>query len=179
MSNFLDINKCNYLYLTHYSEPDENSLILVLEEASASGSNRDVVITPNYTIKAKAITSNSSHRRFVLYFDVYVVFHILNESYGKESPKTDQWEGNRARKYSKSSLLDYIEHTSIVSAVWDESLFHHGIYCLNHLIEIVSLQAPEVREFSVDMPVKECISSVCAEFLDELPHKKNYLVDHR
>ena len=88
---------------------------------------------------------------YEILFDNYI-FHITrNESY-------TSWDNYELRKgkyfiiFEKSRLLDclpQIVEQEIVEAYNPNSWKHYGIYCQNHIIDIIASEEPKIRKYSL------------------------------
>ena len=97
------------------------------------------------------IISNYNDRHNNLYeivFENYVFHMTRNESY-------TCWDDYEIRQgdyfilFDRSRLLDYLPHIveiGIVNAYYPQGYKHYGIYCQNHIIDIVSAIEPKIKK---------------------------------
>lgn len=85
---------------------------------------------------------------YEIVFEHYVLHQTRNESY----TVWDKYEVRKGRYFiifEKSRLLDYVPHLVEIGLV--EDLFpngykHYGIYCQNHIIDIITTKAPVIKK---------------------------------
>jgi hypothetical protein len=146
------LNQAKYLYLRHISEPEENSLRLVVEEAKAD--RTETVSTRNRTgplaeiLKgASPIKSVEGRRAFELQWSRYVAYLVTEEEVGSGGSDEDEvYTGKLLRQYTKSHFLD---HLSRDTGGHTEPILHYKLICQNHLLDIASYSPPEVRLLSM------------------------------
>jgi len=141
------LNQAKYLYLCNISEPEDNSLRLVLEEAmvdrSDTGSARDPA-SPLAEIRkdASPIKSVDACNTFELQWSRYVAYLVTEELVGSGGSDEDEvYTGNLLRVYTKSHFLD---HLSRDTGGHIEPILHYKLICQNHLIDVASYSPPEV-----------------------------------
>lgn len=85
---------------------------------------------------------------YEIIFENYVFHMTRNESYTCR----DDYEirhGDYFIVFDRSRLLDYLPHIveiEIVGAYHPEGYKHYGIYCQNHIIDIVSAAEPKINK---------------------------------
>ena len=140
------IDACKWIFLREIGEPEENSLRLVIEEAKSDGPHEDIEILPGKVISGtRAIESDATCRAFELVWLSYVSYSVRNESFCTLD-KEERWEGRLFCLYSKSHFLDYVAQATFASADYPGPLQHWGVNCLNHIVDVVSIAEPQVRE---------------------------------
>lgn len=88
-------------------------------------------------------------RIYDIVFDRYIMYQVRNESYSS-------WDNYEIRKgkyfivFEQSRLLDYLSTATDCRILCDGSFYpdrwnHYGIYCQNHIIDIVTAVPPEVK----------------------------------
>jgi hypothetical protein len=145
------LNQAKYLYLRHLSEPEENSLRLVVEEAVAD--RTETVSTPDPVSPfaeirkgASPIKSVEGCRAFELEWTRYVAYLVTEEVVGSGGSYAEEtFTGNLFRVYTRSHFLD---HLSRDTGGHTEPILHYKLICLNHLIDVASYSPPEVRLLS-------------------------------
>jgi hypothetical protein len=145
------LNQAKYLYLRHLSEPEENSLRLVVEEAVAD--RTETVSTPDPASPfaeirkgASPIKSVEGCRAFELEWTRYVAYLVTEEVVGSGGSYAEEtFTGNLFRVYTRSHFLD---HLSRDTGGHTEPILHYKLICLNHLIDVASYSPPEVRLLS-------------------------------
>jgi hypothetical protein len=147
------LNQAKYLLLRQISEPDENSLRLVVEESIAD--RTETVSTPDPTSPfaeirkgASPIKSVEGCRAFKLQWSRYIAYLVTEEGVGSGGSDQDEvYTGNLLRVYTKSHFLD---HLSRDTGGHFEPILHYKLICQNHLIDVASYSSPEVRLLSTE-----------------------------
>lgn len=140
---FDEINGCRFLYLGQISEPRDNSLRVRIEEARGNGISEDIVITGVPISGTQPIISDASCSAFDLVWDTYVAYSIRNESFVSGNDY-ERFEGKLFCVYSVSHYLDYIRKDTFATPDYPGPFQHYGINCLNHIIDVVSIHAPQI-----------------------------------
>jgi hypothetical protein len=134
-----EINTCKYFFLSELSEPGENELRLVIEEA-AVGESEQIV---EGSLRAYPIDTSPQSRVFELNWPAYIAYAVRNESHAVPSDK-EIYEGKLLRRFSTSHFLDYVRVSTNTSDLWPGSLQHWEMVCLNHVIDVVAVDDPEI-----------------------------------
>jgi hypothetical protein len=147
------LNQAQYLYLRHISEPEDNSLRLVVEEAMAdrseTGSMRDPASPFAEILKdASPIKSTDKSKTFELHWSRYVAYLVTEEVVGSGGDYEGEiYTGKLFRLYTKSHFLDYLSRDT---GGHIEPILHYKVICQNHLIDVASYSPPEVRILSAE-----------------------------
>jgi hypothetical protein len=145
---FSSLNQAKYLFLREISEPRENSLRLIVEEAMANVFAERPMPSPNdplYEILKGGVTveSTSDCRKFELHWTRYVAYLITEEMVASGGNRGGEvYAGNLFRTYTESRFLDYI---SRYTGNHFEPVQHYELICENHIIDIASYRPPEIR----------------------------------
>ena len=146
LSLLADLNSCDYLYFREISEPADNRLRLLIEEASAAPQLTSIEVASVEFSDLRAIESTDESRLFEITWDSYIAYSVRNESF----TVLDEYEtiecGKLACVYSKSRFLDYISNATFASNDHSGPFRHVGLNCLNHIIDVISTNAPQVRQ---------------------------------
>jgi hypothetical protein len=142
------LNEAKYLFLRDISEPEENSLRLVVEEAIAD--HTQTISTPDPTSPFAEILKGASPvkavegcRRFELQWSRYVAYLVTEETVGSGGSYEDEaYTGKLFREYTKSHFLDLLARDT---GGHFEPILHYKLICQNHLIDVASYNPPEVR----------------------------------
>jgi hypothetical protein len=137
------IDSHEYLCLSEIGEPKVNVLRVVVDEAKAS--NDANVEIPDTPFMGNPIVSDDTCRRYEITFLSYVAYAVLNESFAKVDDY-EQYTGRYFRIYSKSHFLDYVAAATFASDDYPGKATHYEIACLDHIVEVVSAEEPQVRE---------------------------------
>lgn len=142
------LNLVKYLYLRELSEPRDNSLRLVLEEAVVNRAG-SALPRPNLpelaeiSKDARPIESLEGCRSFELLWKRYVAYLVTEECVGSCGSYDDEsYTGTLFRVYTKSHFL---EHLARDTGGHTEPIQHFKLTCLNHLIDVASYAEPEIR----------------------------------
>jgi hypothetical protein len=142
------LNSVKYLFLRELSEPRDNSLRIVVQEAVDNRSAPKSVPTdiPGLTEILKdawPIESVEGCKSFELSWERYAAYFVTEELVGSAGSYEDEtYTGRLLRVYTKSHFLDYLtRHTG--GQV--KPIQHYKLICLNHLIDVASYTPPEVR----------------------------------
>lgn len=142
------LNQAKYLSLRHISEPEDNSLRLVVEEAIAD--RIETLSTPDLASPfaelrkgASPIKSVEGCRTFELQWSRYVAYLVTEEGVGSGGSDEDEvYTGKLFRVYTKSHFLDHLARDT---GGHFEPILHYKVICQNHLIDVASYSPPEVR----------------------------------
>ena len=146
ISSILD--RAEYLYLRDISEPSDNSLRLVVEEARVNHSKAgNGLALPDQFSEivrdALPIEATEGCRTLELRWDHYVAYLVTEEVVGSAGDHSDEvYIGNLLRVYSKSNFLDYLGRNTGGHV---EPLMNYKLICLNYLIDVASYGPPEIR----------------------------------
>lgn len=142
------LNQAKNLCLRHISEPEDNSLRLVVEEAIADRSETVPAPDPASPLSeirkgASPIKSVGGCKTFELHWSRYVAYLVTEELVGSGGGDEDEvYTGNLLRVYTKSHFLDFLSRDT---GGHIEPILHYKLVCLNHLIDVASYSPPEVR----------------------------------
>jgi hypothetical protein len=148
---FAMLNLAKHLYLRHISEPRENSLRLVVEEAVATEPIRsemhavhnELPETSKIRAGARPIKSTGICRSFELQWRRYVAYLVSEELVGSCGNREDElYTGKLFRQYSKSHFLEHLSHDT---GGHTAPILHYKLICLNHLIDIASYDPPDIQ----------------------------------
>jgi hypothetical protein len=151
------LNSVQCLYLRELSEPRDNSLKLVVEEAVV---NRSGIARPNLPEleaimkDASPIESVEGCKRFELYWKRYAAYLVTEELVGSNASNgydDECYMGRLLRVYSKSHFLAHIARDT---GGHIEPLQHYKLVCLNHLIDIAAYAPPDVRVIAFEPEMK-------------------------
>ena len=152
MANELELDSLDsakYLYLRELSEPRDNSLRLVVQEA---------VVNPGGVVRShpelpelgkimndfSPIESTQDCRRFELIWKHYVAYLVTEECVGSCGSYDDEsFSGKLFRVYTMSHFL---EHLARDTGGHTEAIRHYKLTCLNHLIDVAAYTPPDVRQ---------------------------------
>jgi hypothetical protein len=143
---FGEINSCKYIYLREIAEPRDNRLRLIIEEASAGSVSAPQKIGGVLFSDLHPIESTHHDRLFELVWDSYIAYSIRNESFVMMDKAEVVESGRLMCVYSKSHFLDYVSKSTFATNEHPGEFKHFGINCLNHIVDVVSVLEPEIRQ---------------------------------
>jgi hypothetical protein len=152
MSDGLELDSLNsvkYLYLRELSEPRDNSLRILVEEAvlgrDASSSPVQAILPELAEIMkdGRLIESTEGCRAFELSWKRYVAYLVTEECVGSCGKYDDEsYTGKLFRVYTKSHFLNHLVQDTGGHV---EPIQHYKLTCLNHLIDVAAYAPPEIR----------------------------------
>jgi hypothetical protein len=143
--SFEEIDSCQYLFLRDITEPRDNSLLLLIEEASASPESVTREVAGAKLTDLHSIESTDENRLFEVLWNSYIAYSVRNESFVTADDSEIVLLGRLVRVYSKSNYLDYVSRVTFAVGTNPDPLLHVGINCQNHIIDVVSGDLPRVR----------------------------------
>jgi hypothetical protein len=149
------LNSAKYLYLRELSEPRDNSLRLVVQEAvvNPGGSvhpHPELPELEQLSRSASPIESADTCRTFELTWKWYIAYLVTEECVGSCGKYDDEvFTGTLFRAYTKSHFL---EHLGRDTGGHTEQALHFKLTCLNHLIDVAAYAPPGVKQTSPVSP---------------------------
>jgi len=140
-----EIDTCEYLFLRELSEPKENSLRLLVEEAKPDVLTVPITAGEVEFGQGRPVHSTEACRLFEIFWDSYVAYSVRNELYAKNTESEIVSWGRRLRLYSKSHFLEYISSATFASPQYPGLMEHIEVTCENHVIDVVSSSSPTIR----------------------------------
>jgi hypothetical protein len=147
------IRSCSYLYLDAITELQVNQLRIVILEARAGAviSEAELQAEPDETLRStlkgsRAIAHFEGCRKFELFWESYIGYSVVNESYSNGEPTTSNGKGRLFVEYERSNYLEYLSKATFATAQYPGPFRHWAIDCLNHTIDVASQAEPVVRE---------------------------------
>ena len=125
------------------TEPDVNSLKMFFNRCKTSNIPETLAIGEIVIENTYAIEDNKELPTIQLDFENYISYSITNESYTSWDDY-EMFEGKYFRTYTKSRYLDFISFHTFASEDYPGPFVHYCITCLNHIVNIVSVDPPKV-----------------------------------
>jgi hypothetical protein len=150
---FVEIDSCYSLFLRDITEPRENSLRLVLEEAFVLPEEATVAVGGTEIAGGHPIRSVEGSRLFEIVWDFYVAYSVRNESYVTRD-ESEEFSGRLARIYSKSHFLDYISRATFARNEHPGPPRHIEFVSECHIIDVVSTEPPRVRQIRAKLALQ-------------------------
>jgi hypothetical protein len=145
LSEFAEIDTCYSLFLREITEPGENTLRLLLEEAFVLPEEVTVAVGGTEIKASGRIRSIEGSRLFEVVWDFYVAYSVRNESYVARD-ESEKFTGRFARIYSKSHFLDYVSCATFACSEHPGPLKHIGLISESHIVDVVSTELPRVNQ---------------------------------
>jgi hypothetical protein len=142
---FAEINSCDYLLLREIAEPEENTLRLLLEEASPERQETTIEVAGTMITGGHRVLSNERSRCFELLWDGYIAYSVINESYCAADQNETSDGGRHCRIYSESRFLDFLSRATFAKPEYPGPFKHASVLCENHIVDVASTTAPRVR----------------------------------
>lgn len=145
---FDSLNSVKYLFLRQLSEPRDNSLRVIVEEAIV---NRlaparipgDYPELDEILSRSSPIESVEGCKTFELTWSRYAAYLVTEELVGSGGRDDDEtYTGKLLRVYTKSHFLNHLARDTGGHL---EPVQHYKLICLNHLIDIGSYAPPDIR----------------------------------
>jgi hypothetical protein len=149
------VNSVEYLYLRNLSEPVDNSLRIIVDEAmgNRSASSQIPADLPELTEilnDSWPIESTLNGKSFEFTWKYCIAYLVTEECVGSCGRSDDEiYTGELFRVYTKSNFL---EHLARDTGGHVEPIQHFRLICLNHLIDIASYTPPEIRVIDQSSP---------------------------
>lgn len=148
MSFETEIQGCKWLFMNSISEPSDNELRLQIFEAVTLPASLDTFRPLNEALDlnlplGSPIEHVTGCKIFTLQWPSYVAYSVRNESYTTVD-NYEIFEGRNFVKYSKSRYLDFVRDATFADDGFPGPMTHWGIFCLNHIIDVVSCHQPDV-----------------------------------
>jgi|HubBroStandDraft_1064217.scaffolds.fasta_scaffold95532_2 hypothetical protein len=140
-----ELDECASLHLRSITEPAQNSLRLLIEEAFVMSEEVTVKFAGAEIANCHIVKPTADSRLFEIIWDSYVAYSVANESYSTRNEQ-EEFSGRFARLYGKSHFLDYISRASLACKEYPGPLQHVQLVCECHIIDVVSTRFPKVSK---------------------------------
>lgn len=144
--NFRELMKSKeYIYLDYLVEPEENSLRIRIEKCNGVNEKEQLINSNDLGLETfSTIEINKNFPIIQLDFNSYVSYTVTNESF-TQMDEYEISEGEMFRIYSKSRFLDFVKLSTFAEVLFpDEPIIHYQVPCLNHIIDITSIEEPKI-----------------------------------
>jgi hypothetical protein len=138
-----ELDDCKYLFLIDITEGDDHSLSLKVVEGITNEVPEEIWVDKQSLGKGNRIEVTGASRNFELRWPSYITYTVRNESYC-QLDKTEHFQGNKFRTYTKSHFLDFRRRATFATEGHPGPLFHVGIVCEDHVIDVISTAVPDV-----------------------------------
>jgi hypothetical protein len=149
------LNSVKYLFLHELTEPRDNSLRLVVQEAKENPGAPvalpgDVPELAQILKGCAVIEPMEGCKSFELLWMQYVAYLVTEECAGSCGNYADEvFEGKLFRVYTKSHFLDHLVRDTGGHV---KPVQHFKLTCLNHLIDVASYAPPRIRLIGLASP---------------------------
>ena len=143
----LSLPKRTSLFVAAIREPSENDLRVIVVEGKHQSARADSPVRG-----AVPVEPDETSRAFEITWWGYVAHSVRNESYWRQEVG-ENVDGSRFGTRENSAFLRYVSETTFACADFPGPLVHWFLYTERHCIDVVSVDAPEVKEISVSQVV--------------------------
>lgn len=156
---FAEINAVQYLSVRSIRDLGINQLELIVDEAAVNEVMRGRIPESSVPESARFLLEGAApiqhlegSKVFRLYWKLYVAYLVTEELVGSNGHYEDEvYEGKLLRIYSQSHFLQHIERDT---GGHFKPLLHYKLISLNHLIDVVSAEPPQIEAIEpVSKPV--------------------------
>jgi len=132
--------KTTNLFVAAIGEPSNNDLRVVVVEGKRQSAPTDVPVSG-----AVPVEPDETSRAFEITWWGYVAYSVRNESYWRQE-NGESVDGSQVGSRGNSAFLKYVSETTFANADYPGPLVHWFLYTEWHCIDVVSVDAPEVKE---------------------------------
>ena len=148
VSGIDEINACKWLFLEEIGEPVDNELRLKIIEAQPGGAPGPLDHAGDEFLQellrtASSIEPSPGCKIFELHWPSYIAYSVRDESYCSFD-EYEQFDGGLFKRYTRSRYLDFVASATFADASYPGPFVHYGIFCQNHVIDVVSMESPIV-----------------------------------
>jgi hypothetical protein len=144
MNLFIEEGEFQALFLGEITEPIENALKIIVHPAMYDTEKKPVMVGDIQLTMAREFWADTSKSTQIEFY-TYIGYSVRNEMNCPHDAE-EEYIGNRFRIYSRSKYLDFIKASTFIFPDQIEKIKHYGIYCENHLIDIISADEPKIAE---------------------------------
>lgn len=138
----IEIDACAFLWLREMGETSRQGLRLLVEEGRASPKINAIDLA-GVTLEAHPVKPTG--QVFEITWNSYIAYCVRNESYCAVPADEDLAVGKRFRIYRKSHFLNFIGCATVACTEYPGPFAHFGICCEDHVIDVISVDEPEIR----------------------------------
>ena len=144
MKDFDKIDKCKYILVTEIFDPGENELIIEVCLGSVSEVEEDLFISGTNLGPVRKINFDDKDDVYVIYFDNYISYFVLNASYYQGT--MDEFSGNRIREYKNSAFIEFCKQQTLGFQInIDKIIRHFEIITERHIVNILTTGFPQIK----------------------------------
>ena len=146
-----DINSEKYLYAENIREDDGSLMIDLYGSVRGTSDESDIAAIAGELgeqvaelLKSAAPIEVSENRHWVVRFESYIGYSVINESYdGGDRATSERHEP--VVTADDSDWLDYLKKSTFAFQVFD-GIRHYQIRCLDHIINVAADSPPAVEK---------------------------------
>ncbi|AUG57486.1 hypothetical protein [Acetivibrio saccincola] len=140
-----------YVELVGLTEPEANSLRLYFKKCKISGKSENLIINKHIIENLYPIIEDEKMPVIQMDFDSYIAYSVTNESFTSWDDY-EEFEGKAFRIYKRSRYLDFIKVHTFACDDYPGHFEHYGIVCLDHIVNVVSVEKPVINEVKMKIP---------------------------
>jgi hypothetical protein len=144
MDFFEEINKAKDILAIDLFEPEENTLQFTLIIGLVTKTPVDVLIDGEKISKTYRIYFDGNNDKYKVYFDSYICYNVINESY--EQLGGASYVGNKIRVYTESNFLVYVKADTFATKDYPGEFKHYSFITGNHIINVASVEEPIIEK---------------------------------
>jgi hypothetical protein len=136
------------LYLTDIGEPLDGELRIVVVEGLL-GDSSTITLAGVDLGEGCPIEVTGESRHFELRWNDYVAYVVRNESFCAAEPWEPPMVNHLERRFD-SAFLKFVSTTTFADDDYPGPLQHWALTTLNHCVDVVSVQPPQVQQVAAD-----------------------------
>jgi hypothetical protein len=139
------INSWKNLFITDIYEPAQNQLAIEITLGYVSGDEKEIYVGDIHLGRGKQITFDNNSEKYRMYFDSYISYFVLNESF--DVGITGKYSGNRIREYEESPFIDFCKkETSGFFIVEENTIKHFAFVTQNHIVNVLTASPCQIQK---------------------------------
>lgn len=139
------LDSCHSLFLKQMGEPQENVLRILLVEAARSDETESMQVGGAIIKDLHRVQTTERSRTFELIWNQYILYAVVNESFGASNGEETDDSGRLLRRYSRSPLLNYVARTTVATSAYPGPYTHVRVLSENHIVDVVSTEIPSIQ----------------------------------
>ncbi|MDQ2752524.1 MAG: hypothetical protein M3R72_05820 [Bacteroidota bacterium] len=147
MTEFDKINNCQNLFLTKLYEPNQNQLMIEVCLGYVSEREEEIYVSNVHIGLGRQIIFDNYSNKYRIYFDSYISYFVLNESFDKGM--IGEYSGNRIREYKQSAFIDFCRKETSGFAIIGESTIKHFVFVTqNHIVNVLTKNSLDIQSIN-------------------------------
>lgn len=140
---FDEINNNERFFIEKITELPGNGLEIQIVLPNV-GEERDIPVTYTKTLRGRPVTYDGQSPRFLITFEKYIGYAVLNESFDNGDPTTCV-EGRYLRICEHSAFLDYIGKDTFATADFPGPFRHFQLLGQDQLVNVACEKEPLIE----------------------------------